>query len=198
MAENDDVTNLLRRFQQGDAAAKDALVSAVYDELKTMAARYMRRERDGHTLQTTALVNEAYLKLIHFRNANWQDRAHFFAVAARIMRRILVDHARRNIAGKRGGEFHFLPLEEGLVFSAERSSDLVRLDEALERLAAEDERAAQVIELRYFGGLSIEETAEALATSPRTVKREWTFGRSWLRAELGVRGDDAAEAVGRS
>lgn len=196
MAERDELTVLLRRFQQGDTAAQDKLVSVVYDELKTIAARYMRRERAGHTLQTTALVNEAYLKLINLKDANWQDRAHFFAVAAQMMRHILVDHARRNVAGKRGGDFHFLPLDEALVFSEGRSTDIVRLDEALERLAKEDERAAKVIEMRYFGGLSIDETAEVLRISPRTVKREWTFGRSWLRSELKGGHGDASLSMG--
>lgn len=158
----------------------------VQQELRVIAARYMRREKEGHTLQTTALVNEAYMKLVQMKGANWKDRAHFFAVAAQIMRRILVDHARKRIAGKRGGGFEMLPLDEGLVFSPQRSNELIRLDEAMTRLAEHDPRASKVIELRFFGGLSIEETAEVLHCSPRTVKREWTFARAWLREELGL------------
>ncbi len=179
-----DVTTLLHRFQQGDEEAQAELVAAVYDELKAIAGRYMRRENESHTLQTTALVNEAYLKLINVKISQWQDRAHFFAVASQIMRRILVDHARKHIAGKRGGGFEVLPLDEGLVFSPARSRDMVKLDEALQRLETTDERVAKIIQLRFFGGLSIEETAEALRVSPRTVKREWTFGKAWLRSEF--------------
>jgi RNA polymerase sigma-70 factor, ECF subfamily len=193
MAEPDsgaeDVTTLLRRFQEGDEAVQSQLIAAVYDELKIIAARYMRREGGSHTLQTTALVNEAYLRLVNVKSAQWQDRAHFFAVAARIMRRILVDHARKHIAGKRGGGFDMLPLDEGLVFTPQRSRDMIRLDEALDRLEKTDERVAKVVQLRFFGGLSIEETAEAMRTSPRTVKREWTFGKAWLRNEFAVAGE---------
>lgn len=196
MEEPGDLTGLLRRFQSGDKAAKDDLVEAVYGELKALAARYMRRERDAHTLQTTALVNEAYLKLVNMKAANWQDRAHFFAVAAQVMRRILVDHARKCMAGKRGGDFQFLQLDEGLVFAEGKPAELVRLDDALEKLAAEDPRAGQVIELRYFGGLSIEETADVLKVSPRTVRREWMFGRSWLRTELKAGGDGQSASMG--
>ena len=161
-----------------------------------MAGRFMRREKHDHTLQTTALVNEAYIKLVNAQSTDWKDRAHFFAVAAQIMRHILVDHARRCIAGKRGGDFQILPLDEGLVFTPSRSADLIRLDEALEELAAQDPRASRVIELRFFGGLSVEETAEVMGISTRTVKREWMFGRSWLRTELKAGGghDEAALA----
>ncbi|MBM3752676.1 MAG: sigma-70 family RNA polymerase sigma factor [Acidobacteria bacterium] len=186
MAPKDEITTLLHRFQEGDEDAQSQLVKMVQHELRVIAARYMRREKQGHTLQTTALVNEAYMKLVQMKGANWKDRAHFFAVAAQIMRRILVDHARKRIAGKRGGGFDLLPLDEGLVFSPQRSDELVRLDEAMTRLAEHDVRACKVIELRFFGGLSIEETAEVLNCSPRTVKREWTFARAWLREELGL------------
>jgi RNA polymerase sigma-70 factor (ECF subfamily) len=189
-----DITTLLHRFQQGDEHAQSALISAVYSELKIIAARYMRRESGSHTLQTTALVNEAYLKLVNVKNAQWQDRAHFFAVAAQVMRRILVDHARRHIAGKRGGGFDVLPLDEGLVFTPQRSRDMVKLDEALDRLEKSDARVAQVVQLRFFGGLSIEETAEALRVSPRTVKREWTFGKAWLKTEFTQATSEAASA----
>lgn len=184
METEDTITVLLKRVQEGDSGAESRLVERVYPELRMMAARYMQRERGGHTLQTTALVNEAYMRLANARETDWKDRAHFFAVAARIMRRVLVDHARLKLTGKRGAGAVALPLDEALVFSEEKSSSLVRLDDALERLGQIDERAAKIIELRFFGGLSIEETAEALHTSPRTVKREWAFGRSWLRAEL--------------
>jgi len=155
-----------------------------------MARRYMQREKQGHTLQTTALVNEAYLKLVNLKSPQWQDRAHFFAVAAQVMRRILVDHARKHIAGKRAGGFDVLPLNEELVFTPARSREIVRLDEALTRLAEKDGRASRVIELRFFGGLSVEEGAEVLKISPRTVKREWMFARAWLREELGLSPDD--------
>lgn len=193
-----DITGLLHRFQKGDAQAEAELVAKVYEELKVIAARYMRRERTSHTLQTTALVNEAYLKLANVKSAQWNDRAHFFAVAAQIMRRILVDHARQNIAAKRGGGFDVLQLDEGLVYTPQRSRDLIQLDDALARLEISDPRAAKVVELRFFGGLSIEETAEAMGISPRTVKREWTFGKAWLRNEFGTTGGEEASAAGSS
>lgn len=182
----DEITVLLHRFQAGDPAAQSQLVNAVQHELRIIAARYMRREKQNHTLQTTALLNEAYLKLVQIKDIDWKDRAHFFAVAAQVMRRILVDHARKRVAGKRGGGFEAIPLEEGLVFSPQRSQELIRLDEAMQKLEREDSRACKVIELRFFGGLSIEESAEVLHCSPRTVKREWTFARAWLREELGL------------
>ena len=187
MNPGDDITSLLKRLQGGDEEAEQQFVTAVHAELHMLAARYMRRERPGHTLQTTALVNEAYLKLVNLKAADWQDRAHFFAVAAQVMRRILVDHARKRIAGKRGGGFELLALDEALVFSPERSQELVRLDEALQRLEEKDKRASRVVELRFFGGLSVEESAKVLGTSPRTVEREWTFARAWLREELEAR-----------
>ncbi len=191
-----DITALLHRFQTGDAAVKNRLVEAVQDELRLIAARYMRREKMGHTLQTTALVNEAYLKLINIKAATWQDRAHFFAVASQIMRRILVDHARQHLAGKRGGGLEALPLNEALVFSSEKSGQLVQLDEALALLEQHDPRAARVIELRFFGGLSVDETAEVLRTSSRTVRREWTFARAWLREQLGLSPSDDTPTLG--
>ena len=196
MNASEDITVLLHRFQQGDVDAQNQLVNAVQGELRLIATRYMRREKGGHTLQTTALVNEAYLKLINIKAASWQDRAHFFAVAAQIMRRILVDHARHHIAGKRGGGWEALPLDEALVFSVEKSSQLVDLDDALKLLGTKDPRASQVIELRFFGGLSVEESAEVLKISPRTVRREWTFARAWLREQLGLGHDDDTHTVG--
>jgi RNA polymerase sigma-70 factor, ECF subfamily len=186
VAPQEDITALLHRFRDGDKQARSKLITTLYNELRIMAARYMRRERDGHTLQTTALINEAYMRLVSLKNIDWQDRAHFFAVAATVMRGILVDHARKHVAGKRGAGIHVLPLNEGLVFSPERAEPLLRLDEGLRRLSAHDERAGQVIELRFFGGLSIEETAAVLGTSARTVKREWAFARAWLRTELAL------------
>ncbi len=198
MTASEDITVLLHRFQQGDAAAQNQLVNAVQGELRVIASRYMRREKAGHTLQTTALVNEAYLKLINIRAASWQDRAHFFAVASQVMRRILVDHARQHIAGKRGGGLQALPLNEALVFSVEKSSQLVQLDDALSLLEKHDERACRVIELKFFGGLSAEESAEVLKISPRTVRREWTFARAWLRDQLGLSPDDDTPSMGQS
>jgi len=192
----DDITALLKRFQTGDEDAQSKLIGAVYDELRVMAARYMSRERPGHTLQATALVNEAYLRLVKIKSADWQDRAHFFAVAAQVMRRILVSHARLHLAGKRGGGIEALSLDEGLIYSEQHSGQLVELDAALEKLASTDERVSKVIELRFFGGLSVDETAAVLRVSPRTVKREWMFGRAWLRSELSLEGMNATGAVG--
>ena len=195
MDEPQDITGLLHRFQAGDEDAQTQLIDAVHGELRVIAARYMRREKGDHTLQTTALVNEAYLKLVNLKTANWQDRAHIYAVASRVMRRILVDHARKHIAGKRGGGIDLLPLHEGIVFTPGRSSQIVQLDDALTRLAETDERASKVIELRFFGGLSVEECAEVLGISPRTVKREWMFARAWLRSEFGLGQEANAAAV---
>ena len=171
---------MLRDWSSGKKEALDALLPLVYDELHRQAARYLRRERIGHTLQTTALINEAYLKLIDQRDVNWQNRAHFFGIAAQAMRRILVDYARQRHSEKRGGGEN-LPLEEiALAISAERSVDLVALDEALTQLAKLDERQSRIVELRYFGGLSIEETAETLHISPATVKNDWRTAKAWL------------------
>jgi RNA polymerase sigma factor (TIGR02999 family) len=176
-----------RRQGGGDAAALDQLVPIVYEELHRQAQRYLRRESPGHTLQTTALVHEAYLRLVDQREARWQNRAQFFGVAAQLMRRILVDHARRHQAAKRGGSAIQVPFEEGAVAAVESEVDLVALDDALTRLAAFDPQEARVVELRYFTGLGIEETAEALRISPATVKREWAMARAWLKRELGER-----------
>jgi RNA polymerase sigma factor (TIGR02999 family) len=180
-----DVTGLLQAWGGGDPAALDQLVPIVYDELHRQAQRYLRRENPGHTLQTTALVHEAYLRLVDQREARWQNRAQFFGVAAQAMRRILVDHARRHQAAKRGGSAVPVPLEEGEVAAAGSDVDLVALDDALTRLAALDPQQARVVELRYFTGLGIAETAEALRISPATVKREWAMARAWLKRELG-------------
>ena len=195
MESQEDITQLLRRFQDGDTEAQSKLINAVHGELRTMAARYMQRERQGITLQTTALLNEAYLKLINVKSTNWQDRAHFFAVAARIMRQILVDHARKRLAGKHGGQFYDLELNEALVFTPSRSSELVALDEALTKLAGKDERASRLVELRFFGGLSVEDTAEVLNVSPATVRRDWSIAKFWLYRELGGGTGDGSGTV---
>ncbi len=187
----EEITNLLFRLRSGDREAESRLLSAVYDELHRIASRYMRQERSQHTLQTTALVNEAYLRLVDQRRVDWKNRAHFFGVAAQLMRRILVDHARHRSRGKRGGGLEPLILDEALAFSPERATEVVELDEALSRLTENDPRAGRVVELRFFGGLTIEETAEVLRVSPRTVKREWRFARAWLRTQLEASGRHA-------
>lgn len=178
------VTELLQAWGKGDAAALDQLVPAVYDELHRQAERYLRRERPGHTLQTTGLVHEAYLRLVDQRQADWQNRAQFFGVAAQMMRRVLIDHARSKHAAKRGGSGIQVTLEDATAAAEERGLDLLELDEALTRLAALDPQQAKIVELRYFTGLGIEETAQVLGISPATVKREWAMARAWLRREL--------------
>ncbi len=178
------VTDLLVHWSEGDQEALNKLIPLVYDELHKLASRYLRRERRDHTLQTTAVVHEAYLKLVNQRDANWENRVHFFAVAAQVMRRILVDYARRHHASKRGGDLYKLSLDEALVTSEEKGADLLALDEGLERLAAIDPQQSRVVELRVFGGLTVEETAEALGISPRTVKREWSMGKAWLHKQI--------------
>ena len=180
-----DITQMLIDWSNGDREALDRLLPVVYTELHRQAARHLRRERAGHTLQTTDLIHEAYLRLVDQRNVRWQNRAHFFAVAAQLMRRILVDHARRRGRAKRGGSSIALPLDEGLVMAAESESDLLALDEALTRLAAIDARQTQIVELRFFGGLSIEETAAVLGVSPTTVKDDSNIAKAWLRREIG-------------
>ena len=185
-------TALLLAWNRGEADALDALLPVVYEELRRLAAQYLKRERIGHTLQATALVNEAYLRLIEVRKVRWQNRAHFFAMAARLMRRILVDAARARAYQKRGGGAPIVTLEEALVVSNEPGRDLVALDEALTALAALDPRKSQVVEMRFFGGLSLDETAEALHVSRDTVKRDWKMAKLWLLRELrGGARDDA-------
>lgn len=179
-----DVTQLLLAWSNGDQAALEKLAPLVYQELHRLAQRQMRHERPGHTLQTTALVNEAYLRLVEINRVQWQSRAHFFAVAAQMMRRILVEFARRRHRHKRGGEAQHVTLDEALEISAERPVDLVALDDALNHLAALDERKCRVVELRFFGGLNVEETAEVLKVSPDTVRREWNKAKAWLYSEL--------------
>jgi RNA polymerase sigma factor (TIGR02999 family) len=178
------VTQMLHDWSNGDREVVDKLIPVVYDELRRQAARYLRRERPGHTLQTTALIHEAYIRLIDQKNVRWQNRAHFYAISAQLMRRILVDHARSRQAAKRGGNDIKLPLEEAMVASDEREVDVVALDEALERLAVIDPQQSRVVELKFFSGLSVEETAEVLGVSPRTVKRDWNVAKAWLRREI--------------
>lgn len=187
-----DVTQLLLDWNNGDKAALDKLIPAVYKELRRVAAHYLRGERSGHTLQPTALVHEAYLRLINQTQVTWQNRVHFFGAAAQIMRRILVDHARERNAAKRGGGAYKLTLDEALAPSfGPPDVDLIGLDHALEELAALDTQQGRVVELRFFGGLSIEETAEVLGISAATVKRDWTTAKLWLRRrmEKAVTGD---------
>ena len=178
------ITQLLLAWSDGDEVALQKLMPAVYAELHRLAQSYMRREKVGHTLQTSALVNEAYLRLVDAHSVRWQNRAHFFAVSARIMRRILVDFARERRNLKRGGAARRITLDEGLVVSPDNGTDLLALDEALQRLAALSSRQSQVVELRYFGGLNEEEVAEALKVSPRTVRHDWSLARTWLYREL--------------
>ncbi len=184
----DNITHLLMEWSAGDERALDRLTPLVYEELRHQAARYLRRERRGHTLQTTALINEAYLRLIDAKDVHWQSRAHFFAIAANLMRRILVDHARRRDAAKRGGSQLRLTLDEALAVTKEPDLDLLAIDEALDRLAKIDPQQARVVELRFFSGLSVEETAASLGVSPKTVKRDWSVARAWLRREIGAPG----------
>lgn len=180
------VTDLLCAWTAGDESALDRLAPILHDELKRMARRYIVRERSGHTLQPTALVNELFLKLITIRGVQWQDRAHFFALCAQIMRRILVNYAVDRSAGKRGGCAQKLPLGEITVVSAERDAQLLELDEALDRLAKLDRRKARLVELRFFGGLSVEETAAVLKVSKQTVLRDWSLAKSWLAREMSI------------
>jgi len=179
----EEVSGLLRAWSDGDQSALERLTPVVYGELHHLARRYMRRERSGHSLQTTALVNEAYMRLVDYRRMQWQDRAHFFAVAAQVMRRILVEHARRQNL-KRGGGVQHISLEHAAVVGGDEDANLTALDDAMKALAQIDPRKVRVVEMRFFGGLSVEETAEVLKVSPITVKREWRGARAWLYREL--------------
>jgi RNA polymerase sigma factor (TIGR02999 family) len=181
---NHDVTLLLAQLQGGQHNASEQLIALLYAELHDLAVSYLRRERSDHTLQPTALVHEAYLRLVDQRNTTWQNRAHFFGIAAQAMRRVLLDHARRKRAGKREGGAQRITLDEGVAEAPQRSIDLIALDVALERLKREDERQYKVVELRFFGGLDVDQTAEVLRISPATVKRDWTFAKAWLHREL--------------
>jgi RNA polymerase sigma factor (TIGR02999 family) len=179
------ITHLLKAWSDGDARALDELTPLVYAELRHQAARFLRRERVGHTLQTTALINETYLRLIDSTKVQWQSRAHFFAIAAKLMRRILVDHARRRDADKRGGSQIRLTLNDVFAVVKQIDVEVIAIDEALDRLAMIDQQQARIVELRFFSGLSVEETAVALGVSPKTVKRDWSVARAWLRREIG-------------
>jgi RNA polymerase sigma factor (TIGR02999 family) len=179
-----EVTRLLVDVRAGNKDAEAKLLAVLYDELRRLAASYMRRERPDHTLQPTDLVHEAYLRLVAQREQNWQNRAHFMGISAHVMRQILVDHARKHDGPKRGGQMQFLPFDEALVAGTQRPRDLVALDEALSRLEAFDRRQGQVVEMRYFGGLSEEEIGQVLGLSVRTVKRDWNVARAWLYAEM--------------
>ena len=178
------VTELLLKFSDGKRDVVDELLPLIYDELKRIAASYLRRERSDHTLQPTALVNEAYMKMVDITQVSWQNKAHFVGVAANQMRRILVDHARHHNAQKRGGEFHILTLNEEIDQADEQSAELIDLDEALNELAKMDPVKAQIVELRYFGGLTMDEVAEVLSVSVITVKRHWKMAKAWLYGRL--------------
>ncbi len=178
-----DVSGLLRAWGDGDRAALDRLTPIVYEELRRLASHYMRGERPGHSLQATALVNEAYVRLVDYKGMKWQNRAHFFAVSSQLMRRILVDHARRHNL-KRGGGVPHVSLDETAIVGGDQSADLVALDDALDALARFDPRKVQVVEMRFFGGLSVEETAEVLKVSSVTVMRDWSTAKAWLYREL--------------
>ena len=178
------ITQLLAEWSEGNQSALDELYPLVYEELHRLARRYMSRERKGHTLQTTALINEAYVRLVDQKNVRWANRSHFFAISAQIMRRILIDHARRHAYAKRGGGAKQVSLEEAAIVAPDQASELVRLDEALQTLAKMDERRCHVVELRYFGGLSNEEIAGVLKVSENTVTRDWNLARAWLYQQL--------------
>ncbi len=180
----EEVTVLLGKLTEGNEGAAAKLMPLVYGELRRLAGGYMRRERSDHTLQATALVHEAYLKLVEQRVVNWQGRAHFLGIAAQMMRRILIDHARTHLRDKRGAGVNAIPLDEALVFAPEQSSELVKLDESLQRLAKLDPRQSKIVELRFFGGLTVEQTAEVLGISTKTVKRDWSMAKAWLHGDL--------------
>jgi RNA polymerase sigma factor (TIGR02999 family) len=190
-----DIGALLRAWSDGDQTALDRLAPIVYDELRRLAHRYMEGEPRGHTLQTTALVNEAYMRLVGYNRMQWQDRAHFFAVSAQVMRRILVDHARRHNV-KRGAGAQRVDFDEAAVVAGDRAPDLVALDDAMNALARLDMRKVRIIEMRFFGGLSAEETAEVLDVSPATVRRDWSIAKLWLYRELRGGADNGLGTLG--
>ena len=190
----EEVSGLLQAWSEGDRDALDRLTPIVYGELHRLAQRYMRRERPGHSLQATALVNEAYMRLADYKSMRWQNRAHFFAVSAQLMRRILVEHARRHNL-KRGGDVAHVALEETVMIGGDRDADLVSLDDAMNTLARFDARKAQVVEMRFFGGLSVEETAEVLKVSSVTVMRDWSTAKAWLYRELAGEAHDGPESL---
>jgi RNA polymerase sigma factor (TIGR02999 family) len=194
-AQPEQLTQLLIDWSNGDKVALDKLMPIVFDELRRLARYYMKRERAGVTLQTTALVNEAYLRLIDQRDVQWQNRAHFFGLAGQLMRRILIDQARRRQSEKRGGDVGKVALEEAATVSGERAAELIALDDALAELEKLDPRRGRVVELRFFGGLSIEETAEVMGVSPATVTREWSAAKAWLYRAMSQSDSDGAGAV---
>ena len=179
-----EVTQLLMDWGKGNQTAAEKLMPLVYEELHRLAHQYMNKERPGHTLQTSALVNEAYLRLIDQKQVHWQNRAQFFGIAAQLMRRILVDYARSRSYQKRGGEARQVELDEAMIVSQERAADVIALDDALKSLAEFDARKSQIVELRFFGGLTIDETAQVLEVSPGTVMRDWTLAKAWLRKDI--------------
>jgi RNA polymerase sigma-70 factor, ECF subfamily len=183
---SENVTLLLQNLNRGSATAEEKLISAVYNELRRLAAHYMRRERPDHTLQATALVHEAFMKLTEQKNVDWQGKAHFFGVAANVMRRILIDYARARLRTKRGSGGQKLSLDEGLLLTESRSAELLAVNDAMDRLEKLDPRQARIVELRFFGGLSVEETAEVVGVSPKTVKRDWSLAKAWLYEDLRV------------
>lgn len=183
-ADSENITRLLIQLTNGNQDAVDALLAMIYDELRRLAASYLRRERPDHTLQPTALVHEAYMRLIDQTQVNWQNRAHFFGVAAQMMRRILVDHARVHNAEKRGHEYQKLSLDENIDKAVERSHELIMLDDALKTLAEVDPQKSRIVELRYFGGLTVEETAEVMGVTPITIKRHWRMAKAWLYGQM--------------
>jgi RNA polymerase sigma factor (TIGR02999 family) len=184
------VTLLLKRYSNGDQEALAELIPQIYDELRRLASFYLQSERVNHTLQTTALVHEAYLRLVDQKQVEWSNRNHFFGVAAQMMRRILVDHARKHVSLKRGGSFSRISLEEAAVFSRERPRELIAVDELLTRLASLDPQGSRIVELRFFAGLSLEETAEVTGLSSAKVRREWSAAKAWLTREIGKLGND--------
>ena len=186
-AQTHEVTQLLIDWSNGDRAALDRLLPVVDRELRRLAHHYMRRERPGHTLQTTALVNEAFVRLVNRKSIQWQNRAHFFGIAAQLMRNILVDHARSHACAKRGGGAEDLELDEALVVSQQKASEVIALDEALKELALIDAQQSRIVELRFFGGLTVEEAAEVMRVSPATIKREWSSAKAWLYRKLAQR-----------
>ena len=197
-ASSENITSLLKRLTKGDQSAKDKLIPLVYDELHRIAANYMRGERQGHTLQATALVHETYLKLVEQHRTNWQNRAHFFGISAQLMRRILIDHARRNLRTKRGGGQERISLDEALLYSENRLEDLLVIDDALSRLEKSDQTQGRIVELRFFGGLTVGEIAEYLHMDEYMVEREWSFAKAWLYSELKARHGNTLRATRKS
>jgi len=185
-----DVTQLLKRYSNDDQEALAELIPKIYDELRRLASSYLRSERVDHTLQTTALVHEAYLRLVDQRQVEWNNRNHFFGVAAQMMRRILVDHARKHVSLKRGGSLERISLEQVAVFSRERPRELIAVDELLTRLASLDPQGSRIVELRFFAGLSLEETAKVTGLSPAKVRREWGVAKAWFTREMSKSGND--------